>query len=385
VLKLFMQNIKYEFPIFNNNPNLIYLDSASTTQKPLKVINTITEFYTKFNSNVHRGSYPISEEATEEFENTRIKVARFIGAKPSEIIFTSSTTDSLNLASELIFYNNLVDENGIISVPREGHHSLILPFRRFFRNQRFYNDYSDIDKTSEIALITHVSNVTGKITDPRNIKSKLKVLDCAQSIGHMSINVNDLNVDFLAFSAHKMYGPMGIGVLWVRGEILKKCNPVRLGGGTVNLVKRENIEFINIPNRFEPGTPNVASVLGLAAAIDFLSDIDIQSHLENKFKLKMLLLESLRKIGGLRIFTDMESKLGIISISHDRIHAHDIASFLGEKGICVRAGHHCTHIYHKEVLKVPATVRFSIGLYNDEDQIEKACIELSNALKLLMI
>lgn len=373
--------MKTKFPIYKKNPNLIYLDNAATTQKPQEVVDAVVDFYTEFNSNVHRGSYAISERATGEFENCRKKIAKFINAKPSEIIFTSGTTDSLNLASELIYFNNLAEVDANIAVPVEGHHALILPFRRFFQNQSFYTETKEI-KNSDIALIAHVSNVTGKLINPNEFDAKLKILDCAQSAGHMRLDVEKLNVDFLAFSAHKMYGPMGVGILWVKEEILSKCNPVRLGGGIVQLVDRENIEFSSSPNRFEPGTPNVAGVLGFGAAIDFLSSIDFDKELKREKRLKDILVEELQKIVGIRVFTDIDSPFGIVSFAHERIHAHDIAASLGEKGICVRAGHHCTHIYHREVLNTSASVRVSFGVCSDEREVLSLVKETSNCIDL---
>lgn len=372
--------MKKIFPIFKKHQNLVYLDNASTTQKPQEVIDTFINFYSTFNANVHRGSYEISEKATNEFENVRKKVAQFINAKPTEIIFTSGTTDSLNLASELIHYNDLVGGNVSIAVPVQGHHALILPFRRFFQNQSFYFETREV-KNADIALITHVSNVTGKLTDPNDIDAKLKVLDCAQSAGHMKLNVQKLNVDFLAFSAHKMYGPMGVGVLWVKEEILQKCNPVRLGGGIVNLVDRENIEFNSHPNKFEPGTPNVAGVIGFSKAIDFLNSIDFDNELKREKQLKDFLVNELQKISEIRVFTDLNSSFGIVSFAHAKIHAHDIAGFMGEKNVCVRAGHHCTHIYHREVLKVPASVRVSFGIYNQETDVEHCVKTIKECIK----
>jgi len=373
-----MSSFKTFFPIFKSHPNLTYLDNAATTHKPMHVLNSILDFYKSFNSNVHRGNYPISDKATEEFENVRKKVADFIGAKPNEVIFTSGTTESMNLASELIFYNEIVRDNCTIAVPIEGHHSLVLPFRRFFENQIFYDHRNISEIKSEIALITHVSNVTGTITDPKKIDAKIKVLDCAQSMPHLRINVNKLGVDFLAFSAHKMYGPMGVGVLWVKEEILNRCNPVRLGGGIVDLVERKSIRFNTFTNRFEPGTPNVAGVLGLGAAIDFLKRFDLKKELEKEWELKNYVISNLKKIDEIEIYTDENSAIGIISLYHKNIHPHDISHALGKKGICVRAGNHCTQIFHREILNVPATFRISLAIYNNLDDIKKLIKEIKN-------
>lgn len=374
------KKLKNNFPIFLENPNLVYLDNSATTQKPKKVLDSLTNFYKETNANIHRGSCKIADNATNSYEEVRKKIANFINAKPQEIIFTSGTTDSLNISSEIIYYNALVEENSTIAVPYNAHHSLSLPFRRFFQNQIFYHKADEINSAIDIALITHVSNVTGEVTDPNLIDAKIKVLDCAQSINKNLVDVTKLGVDFIAFSAHKMYGPTGIGVLWVKEDILSRCVPTRLGGGIVQKVDKNDLNFLDYPNAYESGTPNIAGVIGLGAAIDFLSEINFVQYLNDEITLKKYLLDKLKNFSSLDIFTDDHSPVGIVSVAHKKIHAHDIATYLGSKDICVRAGNHCAQILHNEILKVPATFRVSLALYNDQSDIDKLIEVLEEAI-----
>lgn len=383
------KELKREFPIFKNHPNLVYLDNAATTQKPQSVIETEEAFYTNQNSNVHRGIYPLSEEATNAYEAARVATAKFINADPTEIVFTSGTTDSINGLARSLELSHLLKNQPTILLTLLEHHANLLPWQRIGENRKLgfipldekfkldLNEIEDITNEIDLLAVTHLSNVTGTLNDVSNIlkifAAKFSVIDAAQSIAHIPIDVKAWNADFIAFSGHKMYAPTGIGVLYGKRSLLDKMEPFRVGGGMVSEVNRESASWAEVPTKFEAGTPPIAQAIGLAAAIKFLSQLGWESIQHHEQTLRLYALERLQSISGIEIFHPpaAEAHGGIISFALSGIHAHDIVQILAQDNICVRAGHHCTHVLHKEVLKQPGSVRISFGVYNSEEDIDK--------------
>ncbi len=379
-----IKEIQKRFPILKND--LVFLDNAATTQKPQNVINSISEYYSNFNSNVNRGIYPLAEESTRIFEESRKSVADFIKAKSKEIIFSSGATEAMNGLIRSLFVTGYINENSKILVSELEHNSSLLPIRSISKNITYLKldeNYNPIYKDEEfdLAIFPHVSNVTGTIFVPSKINSKIKILDATQSIGHMNIDVNNLGVDFLIFSGHKMYGPMGIGCIYGKPDYVEKLVPFNFGGGTVSSVTKEKVEFKDYPEKFEAGTPNVAGAYGLNKAIEFINDIGILNITDHENEIGGFALSELNKIDNITLY-HQENGAGVISFNVNGIHPHDIAGFLGENNICVRAGHHCAHIFHREVLKIPASVRLSLAVYNSRDDVVAFISRLNKAIDL---
>lgn len=394
---------KSDFPIFKNNPELVYLDSASTSQKPQSVIDAIKDFYENYNSNIHRGIYKISERATEAYEETRKKVAKLINAKSEkEIIFTRNTTESINLVAKTWAKENIKSEDEILISEME-HHSNLLPWQQLSNEGNIYLHYINVQnykldveaaeteineiKPALVAL-THVSNSIGtinpikRLADIAHRNGGMILVDAAQSVPHMKVDVQDLDADFLAFSSHKMLGPTGIGVLYVREEILEDMGTFLTGGGMIKSVNKFETEYADPPLKFEAGTPDVAGVIGLSAAIDYMNKTGVESIEAHEKRLTKYALEKLSDLPEVMILGLPYSKdrAGVISFEVTGVHPHDIAQLLDEDNIAVRAGHHCNHVLMKEVLKVPATVRISFHIYNEEEDIDK----LIESLKKVM-
>ncbi len=390
-----MRNIKKDFPIFKNNKNLIYLDSAATSQKPKAVIDAVADFYQLYNANIHRGLYPISEKATQEVEKARNKVTKFINATdPSEIIFVKNTTEAINLVAYSMSHN-IKKGDGIISTVME-HHSNFIPWQQFAKRTGARFEVLDIDpqykfkiqkskfkiaiQKSKLIGITHVSNVLG-IVNPikdiikkvRSINPQIKILvDAAQSVPHMRVDVQDLDCDFLVFSGHKMMAETGIGVLYGKKEVLQNLDPFMFGGGMVKDVFLNKTEFADLPYKFEAGTPNISGIISLGNAIDYLEKIGMKNVEKHEKELTNYCLKKLEKIKGLEVYgpNDLSKRIGVISFNISGVHAHDVSQILGDMGICVRAGHHCAMPLHKK-LRIPASVRASFYIYNEKTDIDK--------------
>ena len=400
--------IKKDFPILNRligGKPLVYLDNAATSQKPQVVIDAIVDYYSTHNANVHRGIHTLSEEATEMYEQAREKVAKFINATTSdEVIFTKGTTESLNFIASTLG-NAVVNEGDTILLTEMEHHSNLVPWQQLALRKKAKLDYVEVTKTGEIdfsdfekkirtgvkiVAFTHVSNVVGTIFPVKEISKiahqngALVVVDGAQAIGHMPVNIQSLGCDAYAFSGHKMLAPTGVGVLWVKREILSKIEPYQFGGGMIEKVELTDSTWAEIPNRFEAGTPNVEGVIGLGSAIDYLSKIGMENIREHETKLNKYALESLQKVEGLKIFgsIDPQKRAGLVSFYIDGLHPHDIAAVLNNEGIAVRSGHHCTYPLHKK-LDITASVRASFYLYNDENDVEKLVAGLKKAKQIL--
>ena len=384
-----IEKIRSDLPIFKNNPDLIFLDNASTTQKPQKVIDTLTHYYENYNSNIHRGIYTIAEKATAAYENSRDKTASFIGAKDRQsIVFTRGTTESINLVANS-WGQNLQPGDEVLITEME-HHSNIIPWQLICEktgaslkyipiNEDGTLDLSNSDtyftEKTKIVCVIHQSNVFGTINPIAEIVKMthdvgaLVLVDGAQSVPHHSVNVSKLDCDFFAFSGHKMMGPTGVGVLYAKPELLEEMNPFMGGGEMIREVSMEKSTWNDIPWKFEAGTPNIAQVIGLGAAIDYLNEIGMQPIADYEKELLNYGQEKLQNIPGLTIYGNTKDKGAVISFNMDNIHPHDVAHILDTLGIAIRAGHHCAQPIMKR-LNVPATNRASFYIYNTLSEID---------------
>jgi len=389
------RQIKNDFPVLNqevNGQTLHYLDNAATTQKPNSVLDSIEEYNKKYNANPHRGAHYLSVQSTEKYEKGRKKVRDFINANSSkEIIFTRNTTESINLLSYTFAEKELEAGDEILLSTAE-HHSNILPWQQLAERKNISLNYLDINKEGEIPFeevkkkitdktkiisITHMSNVTGvindikKITDYAHQNGVYVIVDGAQAAPHMKIDMQKLNVDFYAFSGHKMLAPMGIGVLYGKKELLEKMPPFLTGGGMIEYVKKNSSSFAPIPERFEAGTPNVEGAVGLKAAIEYLEEIGMENVFKHEQNILEYALNELNKLNYLEIYgsQNIENRGGIISFNIQGIHSHDSATIIDSKGVAVRSGHHCAQPL-MEYLGINSTLRASFYIYNDKEDID---------------
>ena len=386
--------IKKDFPILSGS-NLVYLDNAATTQKPQSVLDEVDSLYREANANVHRALYSLGSEATERFENSRKKVAKYISANSEkEIVFTSGTTESINLLARSI--GNTLKPGDEILISEMEHHSNIVPWQMTAQRTGATLKYLSIKETGELDIsnpekyftsntkiisLTHMSNVLGTINPIKKLSEKahqvgaIMIVDGAQGASHLPVDVKELGCDFYAFSGHKMLGPTGIGVLWGKTEHLEEMDPFMGGGEMINTVTMESSTWNDIPYKFEAGTPNFAQAVGLGAAIDYLQNIGMDSIAAHEQKLIKYALGKLNQIDGLRIHGSAKDRGGVISFNMDGIHPHDLAQFLNEDNIAIRVGHHCAQPLLK-TLGETATARLSFYIYNDESDVDKFCESL---------
>ncbi|HJN97727.1 MAG TPA: cysteine desulfurase [Candidatus Marinimicrobia bacterium] len=386
--------IKKDFPIFSGS-DLVYLDNAATTQKPQSVLDEVDSLYSEANANVHRALYSLGSEATERFENSRKKVAKYIGANSEkEIVFTSGTTESINLLARSI--GNTLKPGDEILISEMEHHSNIVPWQMAAQRTGATLKYLSIKKTGDLDIsnpekyftsntkivsLTHMSNVLGTINPIKKLSEKahqvgaIMIVDGAQGASHMPVDVKELGCDFYAFSGHKMLGPTGIGVLWGKTEYLEEMDPFMGGGEMINTVTMESSTWNDIPYKFEAGTPNFAQAVGLGAAIDYLQNIGMNNIATHEQMLIKYALGKLNQIDGLRIHGSAKDRGGVISFNMDGIHPHDLAQFLNEDNIAIRVGHHCAQPLLK-ALGETATARMSFYIYNDESDVDKFCESL---------
>lgn len=400
--------LRREFPIFRQKLNgkpLAFLDSAASSQKPQRVLACLEDFYERYNANVHRGVYQLSEEATFAYERARGKVAKFIGAtSPREVVFTRNTTEAINLVARAWGDAHVRAGDGILLSVME-HHSNLVPWQQLAQRTGARLDFLRIDGAGRLVLedldtllteqtrlvaITHQSNVLGSINPLREIATRahdvgaLVLVDGAQSVPHMPVHVGDLGIDFLAFSGHKMCAPTGIGALWGRRSLLQAMPPFLGGGSMIKTVSLYETTYADIPARFEAGTPAIGEAIALGEAVDFLSSVGMDKVFAHEQYLVGYAVQRLSQIEGLRIYGPhtTEGRGGSISFTLDGVHPHDIASVLDGEGVAVRAGHHCCQPLHT-LLDVPATTRASFYLYTMVDEIERLAIGLEKARRLL--
>ena len=398
-----VNEFKKDFPIFNNK-NIVYLDSGATTQKPIQVIKKIEEFYENANANPHRGAYSLSIEATQAYEEARDKIAKFINAKHrEEVIFSKNATESLNLIAYSYGLENLKKDDEIVISIME-HHSNLVPWQKVAKqtgaklNYMYINDEFEISdeeienkitNKTKVVGITYVSNVTGTINNVQKIIEKAHkvgakvVVDASQAIPHMKIDVQKLNCDFLVFSGHKMFAPLGIGVLYGKKEILNNMTPFLMGGDMIEYVYEQDTTFAPLPNKFEAGTQNVEGVVGLAAAIDYINDIGYDKIEKVEREIVEYAREELSKLDYLDLYItpNKENHSSVISFNIKGVHPHDVASILDSENVCVRSGNHCAQPLLRS-LGIDSTCRASFYIYNTKEDVDKLVEALNKAYKM---
>ena len=406
------ENIRKDFPILERtvreNKTLVYLDNASTTQKPNQVIDAINDYYRNHNANIHRAVYALAEEATELYEQTRDKVANFINVKNrDEIIFVRGTTEAINLVA-YAWGRAHVKEGDIIVTTEYEHHSNIVPWQLLTQEKGAKIEYigmddngelilDDLDKylaTGKVKLVTFslMSNVLGTISDADTIISKCKqagvltLIDGAQAVPHMKVDLEKLGCDFFAFSGHKMLGPTGIGILWVKKSVLETMNPFHGGGDMIREVHKYESTWNDLPYKFEAGTPNIADVVGLGAVIDYLTKIGMENIRQHEVDLTTYAIEKLSHVKGLHIYgtKDIAKRGGVISFNFADVHPHDVAQIIDEEGIAVRSGHHCAQVL-MERLNVAATSRASFYIYNTKEEVDKLINSLNKVAEVFKL
>ena len=397
------QEIKKDFPLLLKR-DIAYLDSGATSQRPIQVIKAIEEFYEKENANPHRGSYELSIEATQEYENTRSKIAKFINAKHTEeVIFTKNATESLNLIAYSYGMDNLKkDDEVVISIME--HHSNLVPWQKITKATGSKLKYMYINKNFEISDeeieskitdktkivgITHVSNVLGTINNVKKIiecahkKGAIVIVDASQSIPHMKIDVQDLDADFLVFSGHKMLAPLGVGVLYGKKEILDKMAPFLMGGEMIEYVYEQETTFAPLPYKFEAGTQNVEGVVGLGAAIDYIEKIGYNQIQELEDEIVSYAKQELSKLDYLTLYITPNSQnhSSVISFNIKGVHPHDVASILDSGGVCIRSGNHCAQPLMR-FLDIDSTCRASFYFYNTKEDVDRLVHALNKTYEM---
>jgi cysteine desulfurase / selenocysteine lyase len=389
-----------DFPIFKNRPDLIYFDNGATSQKPKCVIDAISDFYKQSNSNIHRGPNFLSEEATILYEDARRTVADFIGARHmEEVIFTRNATESINLVART--FGESLKSGDVILLSRLEHHANIVPWLQLKERKGItlrYFDITDdgfikfdknlIDEDVKLVSVSGMSNVLGTVTDLQPIIKAAhgvgaKVLiDTSQLVAHQQINVHELEADFMVLTGHKLYGPMGIGVLYGKKELLNTMPPFLGGGDMIKEVTTDSFIPDDLPNRFEAGTPDVAGAVGLKAAIDYITNIGFKTISKTEHGLTDYLLDKLNGLPFIKIIgpTVSKNRGPIVSFAMKNVHPHDIAEGLSQKGICIRAGHHCAQPL-MDYLKIPGTARISLAFYNSFEEVDKCCEALEEVYK----
>ncbi len=410
-----MNTIKSQFPIFENNPDLIYLDNSASAQKPKQVIDALTDYYSKYYSNINRGTYDLSIKSSQLVDDSRKSIQEFINAKyAEEIIFTRGTTDSINKLSLLLFFNGIIKENDYIYITEFEHHSNILPWQNIVKMtgakiQKIpLNEFGEIqlDKFEEmikktgakIVSFTGLSNVIGTIQDIKSVieiskkYNALTAVDVAQLICHSKIDVQALDCDFISFSMHKLYGPTGVGVLYGKKELLERYSPVDFGGDMIKSATFSSCELAELPEKFEAGTINIADIIASKSAIDFVSNFGYENiqKIENELiKYSFEKISDLEKsIGKIQIIgygkEHPEKRSGLISFVLTGISSFDIGNLLGNDKICVRTGFHCAEPLHQSICEGKPSIRISFGLYNDKEDIDKFFASLQKNIQRLI-
>jgi len=406
------ENIRKDFPILTrkvrDNKSLVYLDNASTTQKPNQVIDAITDYYRNHNANIHRAVYALAEESTEAYEGARDKIANFVNIKNrQELIFVRGTTEAINLVA-YAWGRPHINEGDIIVTTEYEHHSNIVPWQLLTQEKHAKLEYigmdddgqlilDDLDKylaTGKVKLVTFslMSNVLGTITDAEKIIAKCKaagvptLIDGAQAVPHMKVDLDTLGCDFFAFSGHKMLAPTGIGVLWVRKSVLQTMNPFHGGGDMIREVHKYETTWNDLPYKFEAGTPNIADVIGFGAAIDYLTKIGMDNVRQHEIELTKYAIDEFSKVPGLQIYgtKDITKRGGVISFNFADVHPHDVAQILDGEGIALRSGHHCAQVL-MERLNVAATSRASFYIYNTKDDVDALINSLNIVAKVFKL
>ena len=407
-----LEAIRKDFPVLNrrvrDDKKLVYLDNAATTQKPNQVIDAITDYYQNHNSNIHRAVHALAEESTEAFEVTRDKIAKFLNIQNrEEIVFVKGTTEAINLIAYAWGRDN-VQKGDIVVTTEYEHHSNIVPWQLLTQETGAELKYINIDDKGELMLeqldeylatgkvklvaISHVSNVLGTITDIQKVITKCKnanakiLVDGAQAVPHMKVDIANLGCDFYAFSAHKMLGPTGVGILWARKEILENMKPFHGGGDMIREVHKYETTWNDLPYKFEAGTPNVADVISFAAAIDYLAKIGMDNVRNHEIELTKYALEKMSNVKGLTIYgpKDPQKASGVISFNFNDVHPHDVATIFDKNGVAISSGHHCAQVL-MEKLNVAATNRASFYIYTTKEEVDTLIDSLDQVTKVFKL
>ena len=407
-----LENVRKDFPVLSrkvrDEKDLVYLDNAATTQKPIHVIDAISDYYKNHNANIHRAVHALAEESTEAFEATRDKIAKFLNIKDrQEIVFVRGTTEAINLVSYSWGRENIKKGDIVVTTEYE-HHSNIVPWQLLVQEVGAEIKYIDINENGELILeqlddylatgkvklvaVSHVSNVLGTITDVNTIITKCRnagakiLIDGAQAVPHMKVDIDKLDCDFYAFSGHKMLGPTGIGVLWAKKENLEKMQPFHGGGDMIREVHKYETTWNDLPYKFEAGTPNIADVIGFAAAIDYLSNIGMDNVRDHEIELTAYALEKMKNVKGLTIYgpKDPQKASGVISFNFNDVHPHDVATIIDKNGVAIRSGHHCAQVL-MEKLNVAATNRASFYIYTTKEEVDVLINSLEDVARVFKL
>jgi len=399
------QKIKSDFPILNqkiNGHDLVYLDNAATTQKPKVVIDTINDYYRKTNSNIHRGVHTLSQRATEHYENARTKIANFINSESEkEIIFVRGATEAINLVANS-YVRPLLNQDDEIIISQMEHHANIVPWQMICKeigakliilpmNQKGELIVSEleniINKKTKFIAINHVSNSLGTVNSIEEIVriahvNNIKILvDGAQAIQHIPINMKKINADFYCFSGHKIYAPSGIGILYGKKKLLDEMLPYQGGGDMIKSVTFEKTIYNDVPNKFEAGTPNISGAIALGAAIDYITNLGIKNIAKHETELLEYATEEISKINGVRIIGNAENKASVLSFVIDNVHPHDVGTIMDAEGVAIRAGNHCNQPV-MDFYSIPATARASFAIYNTKEDVDKLIAAITKTIEV---
>ena len=402
---MLQSEIKSDFPTLNqkiNGNDLVYLDNAATTQKPKSVINSVNEYYKKTNSNIHRGVHTLSQEATEKYENARIKIAKFINStNEKEIIFVRGATEAINLVANS-YARPLLQPNDQIIITEMEHHANIVPWQIVCKEKKaelkilpmnikgelIIDELEKmITKKTKFMAINHVSNSLGTINDVRKIveiahNHNIRILiDGAQAVQHIPIDVKEIDADFYCFSGHKIYAPTGIGVLYGKKKLLDEMPPYQGGGDMIKSVTFEKTIYNEVPNKFEAGTPNISGAIGLGTAIDYIQDIGIDNIAKHESELLNYATEKIKEIKGVKIIGNAKDKASVLSFTMENIHPHDIGTIMDSHGVAIRAGNHCTQPV-MDFYSIPATARVSFAIYNDKTDVDKLISSVKKTMEV---
>jgi cysteine desulfurase / selenocysteine lyase len=397
-----IENLKKRFPVFSKNPNLVFFDTAASALKVDSMIKAITDCYSYEYANIHRGIYELSSKLTKRYEDARLTVSKFINSPSSEnIIFTKSATEGINLVASCLSENYFNDGDEVLLTSLE-HHANLVPWHLVSKKIKIITakikstgelDYDDllekINSKTKLLTITHMSNVTGSITNLKEIKikaSKLNVpilIDGCQYVPHKKLNITELDPDFYVFSAHKLYGPSGLGILYMKDKWIDKLGPYQGGGSMIKNVNTDSSTYLNGFQKFEAGTPPIAEVIGLSSSLDFINEVGIKKIYGFEKNLTQYAYDKMRSINDLKIYGDFSNQTSIISFNIDGVHFNDLAMLLDKKNIAIRTGHHCAQPFMKH-FNISGNARMSVGVYNTKDDIDyfiKSIDEVREILK----
>ena len=397
-----INNLKERFPVFKKNPNLVFFDTAASALKVDSMINAITECYSYEYANIHRGMYELSAKLTKRYEDSRLSVSKFINAPSSNnIIFTKSATEGINLVSSCLSENYFKDGDEVLVSSLE-HHANLVPWHLVTKKIKIISanitstgelDYTDlinkINPKTKLVAITHMSNVTGSITDIETINQKVKklniplLIDGCQYVPHKKLNIKELDPDFYVFSAHKLYGPSGLGVLYMKDHWIDILGPYQGGGSMIKNVEVDSSSYLDGFEKFEAGTPPIAEVIGFSECLKFINELGIDKIYSYESELTQYAYEKMKIINDIKLYGDLTNPTSILSFNVDGIHFNDLAIFLDKKNIAIRTGHHCAQPFMKH-FNISGNARLSVGVYNTKEDVDyfiKSLDEVKNILK----